>query len=421
MRNTIFMFVVYLSVNNLTNVGCLDNGLVRTPPMGWNAWERFRCNTDCDNDPNNCISEKLFKDTIDHMVSDGFKDAGYEYVNMDDCWMSHVRDQSGSLYANTTRFPNGIKALVDYAHTKGIKFGIYEDYGVLTCGGYPGSLGHIETDAKTFAEWGVDYLKFDGCFSLPTMMDKGYPEMTAALNKTGRPIVYSCEWPWYQVLILKKPNYTAVAENCNLWRTFDDVQDSWDSIVSIINFFGNEQDTLIPVSGPGQWNDPDMLVIGNFGLSYDQSKAQMAMWSIFAAPLLMSTDLRSISDQHKEILLNKEVIAIDQDPLGKMGRRITQRDSIEVWTRPLANNSYASVLLSKRTDDVPFNFTTTLKEIGVRGHFQKYHLRDVFLHKDICSIGLDDPTHFIINSTGVVMVRITPLQSFKGDDGLHRP
>ncbi|XP_077989203.1 alpha-N-acetylgalactosaminidase-like [Glandiceps talaboti] len=391
----------------LIQVYCLDNGLARTPPMGWNDWERFRCNIDCAKDPDNCIGEKLFKDTIDHMVSDGFKDAGYEYVNMDDCWMSHVRDKSGRLYANTTRFPNGIKALVDYAHSKGVKFGIYEDYGLKTCAGYPGSLGHIETDANTFANWGVDYLKFDGCNALPFMMDRGYPEMTRALNKTDRPIVFSCEWPLYQRGILK-PNYTLIGKNCNLWRNYDDVQDSWKSILSIIDFYGKEQDTLITAAGPGKWNDPDMLVIGNSGLTYDQSKAQMAMWSIFAAPLLMSTDLRSISDQHKEILLNKEVIAIDQDPLGKMGRRIIQRDSVDVWTRPLVNNGYASVLFNKKNDGKSVNFTTTLTEIGIGGHFQEYALRDLFSHQDLGSFRLDDSLHFNINSTGVVMVKASP-------------
>ncbi|XP_070541806.1 alpha-N-acetylgalactosaminidase-like [Ptychodera flava] len=400
--------VLFLIAYSFVEVQSLDNGVALTPPMGWIVWERFRCNVDCVEDPDNCISERLFKDTIDRIASDGYRDAGYQYVNLDDCWMSHERDASGRLYANETRFPNGIKALVQHANSKGVKLGIYEDVGALTCAGYPGSLGHMQTDAQTFADWGIDYLKFDGCFSLPWRMDHDYPEMTRALNKTGRPIVFSCEWPWYQSEVLIKPNYTLIGEDCNLWRNFNDIQDSWESVLSVIDYYAREQDTLIAASGPGRWNDPDMLLVGDFGLSYDQSKVQMAMWSIFAAPLMMSNDLRTISPQARDILLNKEVIAIDQDPLGKMGRQVIKRDSIEVWTRPLSDNNYASVVLNRRTDGMPYNFTTTLRAMGVGDTFKTYFLRDVFLHQDVGVFLLDEALHFLVNPTGVVMVRASP-------------
>jgi len=176
----------------------LENGLATTPPMGWLAWERFRCNTDCANDPHNCISERLFRQMADLIVSDGYRDAGYSYINVDDCWLSHKRDRHGRLQADAQRFPSGMKSLADYVHSKGLKFGIYEDYGNFTCAGYPGILGHLETDANTFADWDVDYVKLDGCYSLPTDMDRGYPDFGYYLNKTGRPMLYSCSWPVYQ-------------------------------------------------------------------------------------------------------------------------------------------------------------------------------------------------------------------------------
>ncbi|XP_022236557.1 alpha-N-acetylgalactosaminidase-like, partial [Limulus polyphemus] len=176
----------------------LDNGLALTPPMGWLSWERFMCNVDCDHDPENCISERLYKDMADRIAHDGFKELGYEYINIDDCWMAKLRNAEGQLVADPKRFPSGIKALADYVHSKGLKLGIYQDCGILTCAGYPGSAFHFEIDAQTFADWGVDMLKLDGCYALPMLMDSIYPRMTKALNKTERPIVFSCEWPDYQ-------------------------------------------------------------------------------------------------------------------------------------------------------------------------------------------------------------------------------
>jgi len=294
--------------------------------MGWLAWERFRCNIDCVKDPNNCISEKLFKSMADHLVSDGYRDAGYVQVNIDDCWSEKTRRPDGKLYANTTRFPSGIKGLADYMHDRGLKLGIYNDFGTNTCAGYPGFLpDHIHTDIATYAEWGVDMLKVDGCNANISAMATGYPLIGAEIDYSGRKMVYSCSWPYYEMHSGRHVNYTHVAETCHLWRVFDDIEDTWNSVSSIIDYMASTQNILAPVAAPDSWNDPDMLIIGNFGLNFEESKTQMAIWSILAAPLLMSNDLRAIKPELKSILLNREVIAVNQDKLGKQGYSFVSR------------------------------------------------------------------------------------------------
>ncbi|KAM9376526.1 alpha-galactosidase A isoform 2-T2 [Pholidichthys leucotaenia] len=325
----------------------LDNGLALIPTMGWLHWERFMCNIDCDRDPDNCISERLYMQMADVMVKEGWKEAGYEYVCIDDCWPSHQRDAQGRLQADPKRFPGGIKKLADYVHSQGLKFGIYADVGKNTCAGYPGSLGYYDTDAQTFADWGVDLLKFDGCYMDWTLLGEGYKNMSEALNKTGRSILYSCEWPLYE-WPHQQPNYTAIRETCNHWRNFNDVYDSWSSVKSILDWSAAHQDITVPSAGPGGWNDPDMLVIGNFGLSHDQQESQMALWAIMAAPLLMSNDLRDICPRSKALLQNRRIIDINQDALGKQGYRTAKVDSFEVWERPLSNNRLAIAVLNKQ-------------------------------------------------------------------------
>nr|XP_016794794.2 alpha-N-acetylgalactosaminidase isoform X6 [Pan troglodytes] len=368
-----------LLLGHVAQVLMLDNGLLQTPPMGWLAWERFRCNINCDEDPKNCISERLFMEMADRMAQDGWRDMGYTYLNIDDCWIGG-RDASGCLMPDPKRFPHGIPFLADYVHSLGLKLGIYADMGNFTCMGYPGTtLDKVVQDAQTFAEWKVDMLKLDGCFSTPEERAQGYPKMAAALNATGRPIAFSCSWPAYEGGLPPRVNYSLLADICNLWRNYDDIQDSWWSVLSILNWFVEHQDILQPVAGPGHWNDPDMarlgeegsrsssglfltsasqsagiykhepphlaicpppyrrllflmenkklmlrwkLLIGNFGLSLEQSRAQMALWTVLAAPLLMSTDLRTISAQNMDILQNPLMIKINQDPLGIQGRRI---------------------------------------------------------------------------------------------------
>lgn len=397
MHLAVFLFATLLPVATFA----LDNGVMRTPPMGWLAWERFRCDIDCNNDPMNCISEKLFIDMADRLSEDGWRELGYVYVNIDDCWSSMERDDNGRLQADPKRFPGGIAKLSRYIHDRGLKLGIYGDMGTHTCGGYPGTpLDKIELDAQTFADWEVDMLKYDGCYSNATEQEKGYPLMSKALNATGRPIGYSCSWPAYQGGLPPKVNYTQLGEICNLWRNYGDIQDSWSSVLNIIDWFFGNQDVLIPAAGPGRWNDPDMLIIGDFGLSMDQSRTQMALWAIMAAPLFMSNDLRTISSGARNILQNKVVISVNQDPMGIQGRRIIKEKSgIEVFWRPLSNGESAVVFFSRRTD-MPYRYQTSLSKLNYTT--SGYKIYDVYSNTATL---LKDSTEFVVsvNPTGVVM------------------
>uniref|UniRef100_A0A674EBK3 Alpha-galactosidase n=1 Tax=Salmo trutta TaxID=8032 RepID=A0A674EBK3_SALTR len=398
----------------------LDNGLMRTPPMGWMSWERFRCNIDCENDPKNCISENLFRDMADRLAEDGWKEMGYDHVMIDDCWSSMLRDKDGRLQPDPQRFPGGIAKLARYLHDRGLKLGIYGDLGTHTCGGYPGTtLDKIDTDAQTFASWGVDFLKLDGCYSNEEEQQKGYPLMSKALNATGRPIGYSCSWPAYRGGLPPSVNYTLLGEICNLWRNYDDIQDSWDSVQDITDWFFDNQEILQPEAGPGRWNDPDMLIIGNFGLSVDQSRSQMALWAIMAAPLIMSNNLRTLSSEARAILQNGAAIAINQDPMGVQGRRLLQeRSHIEVYWRPLSQSASALVFLSRR-QDMPYRYHTSLAKLNyTAGSYEAY---DVFTGKTLS--GLSATTEFTvsINPSGVVMWYVYPKMHHEHpqDDGRY--
>ncbi|XP_026481042.1 alpha-N-acetylgalactosaminidase-like [Ctenocephalides felis] len=407
-------FVGILLLGALAPSLALENGLARTPPMGWLAWERFRCNTDCENDPDNCISERLFKRQAEMMVSEGYADFGYEYIIIDDCWSEKEREPNGELLADKKRFPSGIGNLSDYVHSLGLKFGIYQDYGTKTCAGYPGLIDHMKIDADTYAKWKIDYVKLDGCNSSPSDMDKGYPEFGKHLNATGRKMVYSCSWPVYQSLNGIKPNFTLIAENCNLWRNWYDIQDSWSSVSTIVDYFGGNPDNLVANAGPGHWNDPDMLIIGNYGLSFEQSKTQMALWAIMAAPLLMSHDMRDTSAEAKAILQNAQVIAVNQDPLGIQGNKISNSSKIEIWTRPITPvekefYSYAIAFTSRRDDGTPFKVTTTLKELGLSAP-GGYHVKDLFDKTNYGVLHSEDKIEVHVNPLGVVFLRANVLQ-----------
>ncbi|CAG9782584.1 unnamed protein product [Diatraea saccharalis] len=287
-------------------------------------------------------------------------------------------------------------------HSKGLKFGIYEDYGNFTCAGYPGVVGHLAGDAATFASWGVDYVKLDGCYALPADMDHGYPEFGVQLNRTGRQMVYSCSWPVYQIYAGLQPNFTSIIEHCNLWRNFDDIQDSWASVESIIDYYGNHQDVIVPNAGPGHWNDPDMLIIGNFGLSYEQSKTQFAIWAILAAPLLMSVDLRTIRPEYKAILQNRKIIEVDQDPLGIQGRRIYKHRGIEIWSRPVLPiqgqyYSYAVAFVNRRTDGTPSDVAVTLRELGLNNP-AGYRVEDLY----------EDVDYGVLSPQTKIKVKVNP-------------
>jgi len=407
----------YLAVLTLVSLcgwaHAADNGLALTPPMGWLSWERYECATDCNHYPNGCINEELFMAMADRLVADGYLAVGYDTVTPDDCWPAKTRDAEGKLRPDPDRFPSGIKALADYMHDKGLKFGIYEDYGTETCAGYPGIKGHLETDATTFAEWGVDYVKIDGCNADVHEYDKGYPDFGKYMNATGRPIVYSCSWPDYQRAYHVPINWTSVEGTCNLWRIYNDIYDSWSSVLTIIDWFGDSKD-LIQHAGPGHWNDPDMLVIGNFGLTYDQSKAQMAIWAILAAPLIMSVDLRTIRPEYKGILQNRDIISVDQDALGLMGQRVTPKGKLEVWMREILPEvdglrSTAAVVFNKNTSFRPTNYTMELSDYPkyfVPGYV--YNVTDLYSKEYIGLFTHNATLNFNVNPNGgVVMLKLT--------------
>ncbi|CAD5118486.1 DgyrCDS7185 [Dimorphilus gyrociliatus] len=376
--------------------------------MGWLSWERFRCNIDCVNDPDNCISENLYKRMADHLAADGYKDVGYQYVNIDDCWMAMERDQkTGSLVADPKRFPSGIKALADYVHGKGLKLGIYEDFGTKTCGGYPGSEYYLQKDAETFAEWGVDMLKLDGCYSNVNQMDDAYPIMGQWLNRTGRHMVYSCSWPAYQQGH-QHIDYANIAKHCNLWRNYGDIADSWDSVTSIINFYGSNKENFAQVAGPGNFNDPDMLILGDYGLSYDQEKTQMAMWSIMAAPLFMSVDLRNIKPQSKALLQNKRVIAINQDMLGVQGQRVLVKGDVGIWTKPILPTNSMAVAFQCSSTSTPEKISIQLKDIGLT-HSAGYNATEVFDNTQIGMFKSNSQFTATVNPSGIFFVKFTAL------------
>jgi len=359
----------------------LDNGLARTPPMGWNSWNHFGCN----------VSEQLIEEEADSIAASGMRDAGYRYVVIDDCWQV-ARNARGVIVADSGRFPHGIKALADYVHKKGLKFGIYSDAGTKTCQGRPGTLGHEEQDARTYAAWGVDYVKEDWCNASHLVAPTQYAKFRDALAHAGRPIVFSiCEWgsnqPWDWA-----PSVG------NLWRTTDDIEDKWPSMLSNLDQNGQHA----AVARPGAWNDPDMLEIGNGGMTDDEYRAHFSLWAIMAAPLMAGHDVRTMSAATKEILLNREVIAVDQDSLGKQGMLVWEpTPELQVWSKPLANGSRAVALLNRST--APAKITAHLSRIGLRT--DSAEVRDLWAHAERGRIGrqyvVEVPAH------AAVMVKVT--------------
>lgn len=304
------------------------------------------------------------------LAEDGYLSVGYSTVSIDDCWEDHHRDKDGQLWWNATRFPSGMKALGDHMHSCGVNFGIYSDVGTGTCCRYPGMKNHEEDDALLFASWGVDYLKLDGCFSGQDTYAKGYPTVGAALQATGRNITYSCSWPAYLGgNESSKPFQAMIDAGCNSWRNWKDIQCNWRSVSGIIDHWGNYGEALQRTAGPGHWHDMDMLLIGNDCITIEEQKTQMAIWSISASPLIMGNDLRSISVASKAILLNEEAIAVNQDPLGKMGIRhpaYSKDSGSQVWFRQLTNGDVAVALYNKDCsgDDGKTDITLDFTELG---------------------------------------------------------
>uniref|UniRef100_A0A0B7BCH9 Alpha-galactosidase n=1 Tax=Arion vulgaris TaxID=1028688 RepID=A0A0B7BCH9_9EUPU len=400
-QTAIFVFVTLMATST-----ALNNGLARTPPMGWLSWQRFRCDIDCQDDPANCISEQLYMDMADRLAADGYRDAGYVYVNIDDCWASKERDpKTMSLVADPVRFPHGIKYLADYVHAKGLKLGIYGDMGIFTCGGYPGSKFTMDLDARTFAAWGIDSFKMDGCYSSTDDFTVAYPVMEFFLNKTGRPILFSCSWPAYQQS--GTPDYPRIANYCNIWRNYDDIDDSWDSVKQIIQYYGNNSGNFSAVAGPGNFNDPDMIVVGNKGLSPSQAQAQMALWAIMASPLFLSSDLRNIDPASKDLILNKGVIALNQDPLGIMGTRVWQVINLQAWLRPVTPlGSYAVAILNTSPGGYLTPVSFSLQSFGVQDT-GVYNLTEVFTGAPLGIFAVDKEVKINIDVSSVFLGKFT--------------
>ncbi|WP_297701112.1 carbohydrate-binding protein [uncultured Fibrobacter sp.] len=375
--------------------------LVLTPPLGWNSWNVFHEN----------INENQIKEVADAMVESGLKDAGYVFLNLDDNWMDTKRDANGDLTHNPKTFPSGMKALADYVHAKGLKFGLYGDRGKRTCHHYnsnwqseSGSNGHEVQDAKKLAEWGVDYWKYDNCDSDPTTQEKDYTAMSNALRNSGRDIVFSiCMWEYKDWM----------PKIANLWRTTFDIGPAWISkswyrgVYEIID----ANNKYWQIAKPGHWNDPDMLEVGNNGLSYEEQRSQMTMWSIMAAPIMISSDIRKMSNETKELYLNKDMIAINQDSLGVQGHRISDVNGKQVWTKPLQNGDIAVALLNNNssTQTVECNFA----DIGVEGEVE---VRDAWKKKDLGAlshVSVELPAHG--SALLRLIVKPVPRGLFKGE------
>ncbi|MEU0392618.1 NPCBM/NEW2 domain-containing protein [Streptomyces sp. NPDC006208] len=366
--------------------------------MGFNNWNSTHCRAE--------FNEAMVKGIADVFVSQGLKDAGYEYVNIDDCWALPDRDTAGNLVPDPVRFPNGIKAVADYVHSKGLKFGIYSSAGTKTCDvkGFPGGLGHERQDAELWASWGVDYLKYDNCNNSGVDARQRYKAMADALEATGRPIVYSiCEWgenqPWKWA-----------GEYGHAWRTTGDISDTWSSMINI----ARANQSLAPYAGPGAWNDPDMLEVGNGGMTDTEYRTHFSLWAQMAAPLLIGSDLRTASPATLEILRNTDVIAVDQDSLGRQGTVVSRSGGLLVMSKPLADGSRSVTLtnenISART------ITTTVDAIGLGGA-SSYTLKDLWSRQTRTTTGTISAS---VPPHGTVMYRVTPGSPVPPPAGIHQ-
>ena len=356
--------------------------LARTPPMGWNSWNKFGCN----------VSETLIRQMADAMVASGMKEAGYSYIVIDDCWQVR-RDVNGNIVADPQRFPSGMKALAHYVHSQGLKFGLYSDAGARTCEGRPGSSGYEVEDARQYAAWGVDYLKYDWCDTEGVDPKIAYPTMRDALKASGRPVVFSmCEWgrsqPW-----------TWARGVGHLWRTTGDISDNWDSFTRLLD----SQVGLEKYAGPGGWNDPDMLEVGNGGMTAAEYRAHFGLWCLLAAPLMAGNDLRQMTLETRDILTNREVIAVNQDGLGIQGRKVRDDGDLEVWDKKLDGGAHAVALFNRGKAEQ--RMAVSWQEIGLPFDAEPL-VRDLWAKKDLGPVkgtfSASVPSHCI------VMIRVAP-------------
>ena len=377
-------------------------GLALTPPMGFNTWNTFATN----------INEVLIMETADTMVKNGMRDAGYTYIVIDDCWSLRDRDADGSLVPDPAKFPSGMKALGDYLHARGFKFGIYGCAGSKTCGGYPGSQGHEYQDALLFASWGVDYLKYDWCSSGTRDAREAYTTMRDALFAAKRPVVFSiCEWgnskPWEWA-----------GEVGHLWRTTGDIsacydcvqrwERGWKTIVdlqySMVQPADGQGNGIGKYAGPGRWNDPDMLEVGRPELTFAESRAHFSMWAILAAPLMAGADIRHVSPEILAVMTDKEALAIDQDPAGKEGWRFRAEPGREIWVRELGNGDWAVALLN--TGDTPADLAIDFHHMWFLGG--ECAIRDLWDKKDAGTTA--KPFAKRLDSHDVALLRLTPIK-----------
>ena len=401
MRRKIFVLMVFVLLAAVETLFAQESpvskGLALTPPMGWNTWNKFACN----------VSDELVRGMADAMVKSGMKDAGYQYIVIDDCWQVS-RDANGTIVVDQQRFPNGMKAVADYVHSVGLKFGIYSDAGTMTCQKRPAGLGHEYQDARTYASWGVDYLKYDWCNTLPGQDARSsYANIRQALDASDRSIVLSiCEWG------TAKPWLWGKEVGGNLWRTTGDIQDRWagkkewspgnccsNGMLDIVD----ENEPLYSAAGPGHWNDPDMLEVGNGGMTTTEYRSHFSLWCILAAPLMAGNDLKNMAPEIKEILTNKEVLAIDQDPLGMQGRRVRKNGDSEVWAKQLKDGGRAVVLFNRGASDA--DISVSWEDLGYPAHLSAA-VRDLWAKKDL---GKSSGTFTAkVPSHAVAMLRVTP-------------
>ncbi|GAA1408497.1 hypothetical protein GCM10009639_58260 [Kitasatospora putterlickiae] len=376
----------------------LDNGLNLTPQMGFNNWNSTYCGDQ--------FNEAMIKGIADVFVEKGLKAAGYQYINLDDCWALPERDGAGNLVPDPVRFPHGIKALADYVHGKGLKFGIYSSAGDHTCDvkGFPGGLGHEQQDADLWASWGVDYLKYDNCNNKGVDAQTRYRAMGEALKRTGRPILYSiCEWgstgPW---------NWAQPVGNS--WRTTGDISDNWQSMISI----AQTNQGLANYAKPGAFNDPDMLEVGNGGMTGTEYRTHFSLWAQMAAPLMIGSDLRGAEPETLEILTNKDVIAVDQDPLGRQGSVVTRENGLVVMSKPLADGSRSVTLTNEGSYDA--TISTTASAVGIGGA-ASYTVKDLWSKQSTSSTGAISA---VVPGHGTAMFRVTPSSPVAPPTGVTR-
>jgi len=366
------------------------NGLAAAPPMGWNSWNKFACG----------VNEQVVRAAVDAMVDSGMQDVGYRYVVIDDCWQG-MRAPDGAIEADPDRFPRGIKALADYVHSKGLLLGIYSDAGSQSCAGRAGSRGHEFQDAQRFAAWGIDYLKYDWCHTGSQDAPSSYRTMALALRATGRPILFSaCEWGQ------ARPWLWAADNGVNLWRVGPDIMDRWSGrgdyqlgVLDIVDL----AEPRHAAAGPGHWNDPDMLEVGNGGMTEVEYRSHFSLWAEMAAPLIAGNDLAHMTPTTRVLLTNREVIAIDQDRLGAQGHRVARQGDGEVWSKPLADGGRA-VLLFNRGDRAT-TITARWTDLGYPAHVTAT-LRDVWNGKDLPAVS--GAFSADVEAHGVVMVTVTP-------------